>query len=157
MSRDAAANAICARRSAVRGSDEWPRPEAHPLRTRRNPGDCAGRRSSVEGVPDTYACVLPDPPRDVVPADVVPPGRVGYDLTARQLLGHTFVSAAAYDELLGTGFLRAREDLVDPVDADAYRWMRQQMSTRLGNPGTVHPLWLWVKTTRRALGRVPQC
>jgi hypothetical protein len=88
--------------------------------------------------------------QEAAPERAVPPGRVGYDLDAGQLLLHTVQAAGALDALITTGTLRPDPALADTDFADAYSWMSRIMGERLPTSGDC-ALWLWARTTREHL------
>lgn len=128
------------------------------LRTRageehKNPGDLSkGRVSSRYELPQEIRDQMRL--REAQPARAVPPGRVGYDLSSRRLLLHTFQTDAAVGALTGTGTLRPDPALADADYADAYDWMYRQMRARLPTGGD-GALWLWARTSREHL--VSEC
>jgi hypothetical protein len=88
--------------------------------------------------------------RNAAPADALPAGRIGYDLSSDRLLLHTIQTEDAVEELLSTGQLRPNASLADPWFADAYTWMHAQMAARLTTSGE-GALWLWARIRRRDL------
>lgn len=90
---------------------------------------------------------VPFPIRTATRAEAVPPGRVGYDLSAPYLLLHTVQATEGLEELLATGRL-----VPDPANAcadytQAYAWMLRQMGQRLPTTGEA-AVWLWAKIRR---------
>lgn len=77
-------------------------------------------------------------------------GRIGYDLAAERLLLHTIQTQEAVDALLSTGVLVPDPSLAEPLFADAYAWMRQQMARKLSTVGD-GALWFWAKIRRQDL------
>ncbi len=90
------------------------------------------------------------PIREACPADAVPPGRIGYDISADQLLLHTLQSEEAFDALCSAGVLVSDPSRVDPFLVDAYDWLYRQMAARLTTAGE-GALWFWARITRRDL------
>lgn len=88
--------------------------------------------------------------RNAAPADALPAGRMGYDLSADRLLLHTIQTEDAVEELLSTGQLRPNTSLAAPWFADAYGWMHAQMAARLTTSGE-GALWFWARIRRRDL------
>lgn len=93
---------------------------------------------------------VPFPIRTATRAEAVPPGRVGYDLSAPYLLLHTVQATEGLEELLATGRL-----VPDPANAcadytQAYAWMLRQMGQRLPTTGEA-AVWLWAKIRRTDL------
>lgn len=64
------------------------------------------------------------------PADAVPAGHMGYDLSMEKLLLHTIQSQEVFDELLSTGVFMSDPSRVEPLHADAYGWLYRQMASR---------------------------
>jgi hypothetical protein len=94
--------------------------------------------------------MVPFPIRAASRAAAVPPGRVGYDITAPVLLLHTVQTAEALEELVSKGRL-----VPDPARAygaytRAYAWMARQMGRRLPTTGA-GAAWLWAKIPRAGL------
>ncbi len=87
---------------------------------------------------------------EACPADAVPPGRIGYDISADQLLLHTIQSEEAFDVLCSAGVLVSDRSRVDPFLVDAYDWLYRQMAARLTTAGD-GAIWLWARITRRDL------
>lgn len=54
------------------------------------------------------------------PAEAVPRGRMGYDLSADRLLLHTIQTEEAFEGLLSTGVLVPDPSRAEPFHADAY-------------------------------------
>jgi hypothetical protein len=77
-------------------------------------------------------------------------GRIGYDLSTDRLLLHTIQTAEAVDTLLSTGVLVPDTSLAEPLYADAYAWMLQQMAMKLTTVGD-GALWFWAKIRRQDL------
>lgn len=84
------------------------------------------------------------------PADVVPRGRMGYDISADRLLLHTIQTGAAFEELLSSGVLVPDVSLAEPLLADAYEWMFRQMGAQLPTAGD-GAIWLWAQIRRQEL------
>lgn len=94
--------------------------------------------------------MVPFPIRTASRAGAVPPGRVGYYLSAPSLLLHTVQATEGLEELLATGRLAP-----DPANASsdytqAYAWMLRQMGKRLPTTGEA-AVWLWAKIRREDL------
>jgi hypothetical protein len=90
------------------------------------------------------------PISEACPADAVPPGRIGYDISADQLLLHTLQSEEAFDALCSAGVLVSDPSRIDPYLVDAYAWLYRQMAARLTTAGD-GAIWLWARITRRDL------
>jgi len=71
---------------------------------------------------------MPFPVRVAEPERAVPAGRLDYDIAAGQLLLHTIQTAGALDALISDGTLIPDPALAEPDFADAYDWMRRQMT-----------------------------
>jgi hypothetical protein len=84
------------------------------------------------------------------PADAVPSGRMGYDLSADRLLLHTIQTEEAFARLLTTGALVTDPSRVDPVLADGYGWLFRQMAERLATTGE-GAVWFWAQIRRQDL------
>ncbi|MGT2461121.1 DUF3841 domain-containing protein [Sinomonas atrocyanea] len=93
---------------------------------------------------------MPFPIRTAPRAEAVPPGRVGYDITAPVLLLHTVQTAEALEELVSTGRLVPDPALAYGEYTRAYAWMTRQMGQRLPTAGP-GALWLWAKIPRAGL------
>lgn len=109
-----------------------------PVETRRNPGTSDDR--PVPSFQITKAR----------PADAVPSGRVGYDLSADRLLLHTIQTQEALDALMSTGVLVPDSSRAEPTFTEAYAWMHQQMRKRLATTGN-GAVWFWAKIPRQVL------
>lgn len=103
--------------------------------------------ATTRRVPESGRAVLASR-RAARAADVLPPGRVGYDLGAPELLLHTRVPHAAVAELERTGALRGRADLVEEEFRTAYDWVAQQVRDRVAGAAGGYPIWAWARTTR---------
>lgn len=90
------------------------------------------------------------PIKTASPARAVPPGRMGYDISADRILLHTIQTKEALDALLSTGELVPDNSLAEPSFADAYRWMLRQMAARLATDGA-GALWFWARIRREDL------
>lgn len=94
--------------------------------------------------------VVPVRLRKAHAAEALPPGRVGYDLSAPVLLLHTIQSADAFDVLASTSRMTADPGHAEREFGDAYAWMGRQMERRLATSRDA-ALWFWARTTRREL------
>jgi hypothetical protein len=84
------------------------------------------------------------------PADAVPAGRMGYNLSAEKLLLHTIQPQEVFDELVSTGIFVSDPSRVEPLHADAYGWLYRQMASRL-NTGGDGAVWFWAQIRRQEL------
>lgn len=84
------------------------------------------------------------------PADAVPRGRMGYDLSAERLLLHTVQTEEAFEGLVSAGVLVADPSRIEPFHADAYGWMYRQMAAHLPTKGD-GAVWLWAQIRRQDL------
>lgn len=85
------------------------------------------------------------------PETAVPPGRVGYDLTAARLLLHTVIDEDGYETLRATGLLRGDPSRSDPYFEEAYAFMRAEHARRVPGSTGGPLLWAWARTTRKHL------
>jgi Domain of unknown function (DUF3841) len=93
---------------------------------------------------------VPFPIKKARPADAVPRGRIGYDISADRLLLHTIQTGEAFDALLSTGALVPDNSLAEPFHADAYALMLRQMAARLTTAGD-GAIWFWAQIRRQDL------
>ena len=85
------------------------------------------------------------------PEAAVPPGRIGYDLAAPQLLLHTVIDQDGYETLRATGVVRADPRRAPPDFAEAYAFMRAEHTRRIPGSTGGPLLWAWARTTRKHL------
>lgn len=78
--------------------------------------------------------------------------RVHNDLSADLLSLFTVQARPAYDALVTSGVHRQTPENAEAEFAEAYAWMREQMSHQLPTTGG-EPIWLWARTTWRGLAR----
>jgi hypothetical protein len=88
--------------------------------------------------------------RSTPPESAVPSGRLGYDMRNDVLLLHTVQNGLVLDALLADGEWIPEHEQVDPVFAESYEWLYEQMSERLGEHCS-SAVWFWAKTTRSQL------
>jgi hypothetical protein len=84
------------------------------------------------------------------PAEAVPSGRIGYDLSAGRLLLHTIQTEEAFEGLLTVGALVPDPARVEPLHTDAYGWLYRQMAERLPTTGN-GAVWFWAQIRRQDL------
>jgi hypothetical protein len=84
------------------------------------------------------------------PAEAVPRGGMGYDLSADRLLMHTIQTEEAFEALLSAGVLVPDPSRVEPLHADAYGWLYRQMAERLPTTGD-GAVWFWAQIRRQEL------
>jgi hypothetical protein len=89
--------------------------------------------------------------RRLPPEAAVPPGRVGYDLTAPRLLLHTVIDENGYETLRATGIVRGDPSRSHPDFEDAYAFMRTEHARRVPGSTGGPLLWAWARTTRAHL------
>lgn len=106
--------------------------------------------ATAGGVLSDDIVVASFPISEACPADAVPPGRIGYDISADRLLLHTIQSEEAFDALCSAGVLVSDPSRIDPYLVDAYNWLYRQMAARLATAGD-GAVWLWARITRRDL------
>lgn len=113
-------------------------------RAERRP--CADRRPSH----------LPSAPRTAGPNGCLPRGPLGHEPDADVVLAHSFVSPEAYAVLategaVGPEFSHVFRDEDDRDVRPAYDWLRWRMLRTVEGFTGGYPMWMWVRTTRRAL------
>lgn len=91
------------------------------------------------------------PARRLPPEAAVPPGRLGYDLTAPRLLLHTVIDEDGYETLRAAGVLRADPSRTPPEFQEAYAFMRAEHARRVPGSTGGPLLWAWARTTREHL------
>lgn len=96
------------------------------------------------------------PIRTARPADALPRGRIGYDISSDRLLLHTIQTEAAFEALLSTGALVPDNSLAEPSYADAYSWMLRQMAAKLATVGD-GAIWFWARIRRQDLVDLCRC
>ncbi|GHG60651.1 hypothetical protein GCM10012320_35320 [Sinomonas cellulolyticus] len=82
--------------------------------------------------------------------EALPPGRMGYDLSAPVLLLHTRQTPEVLRQLLETGRFTPDRSHVDEWYHGPYDWMLRKMSERLPTRGE-GAVWFWAKTRREYL------
>jgi hypothetical protein len=102
------------------------------------------------GVLSDDIAVLKFPITKASPADAVPAGRIGYDISAEHLLLHTIQTAEAFDTLCSAGVLVSDPSRIDPFHVEAYDWLYLQMAARLTATGC-GAVWFWARITRQDL------
>lgn len=125
-------------------------PSADPLLSAAPQGRTRAELLADVGRVSARRSPLP-PARRLPPEAAVPPGRVGYDLSAPRLLLHTVIDQDGYETLRTTGVVRGDASRAHPDFAEAYAYMRAECARRLPACRGGPLLWAWARTTRAHL------